>query len=202
MSRVGTGILMLGFLLAAHGAPRHRVEASVTPVGGNTGEIASAREALRQATAALGEDHPVTAFMLRNLALAMQEGGYPNYAEHYAQQSLAILQRHFGASDVSLVPALNVLAEASVAQARYDEARKFAMRAIAIGPDAGAHYATALHNLAAVFHSEGKFQNAAEYYQQALAVREKLFPPGHPYIKMTRAALEQVERSAKVTARR
>jgi tetratricopeptide (TPR) repeat protein len=191
------GILLTGVMLA-HGAPRHKPEAAV----GNAAEIASARDALRQATAALGEDHPVTAFMLRNLALAMQEGGYSNYAEHYARQSLAILERHFGASDVSLVPALNVLAEAAVSQAQYAEARDFARRAIAIGPEAGGHYGTALHNLAAAFQAEGKFRDAAEFYRQSLAIREKVLPAGHPYIRLTRAALEQVQRSERAIAHR
>ena len=186
----------------AHGAPRHKVETPVAPTGGNLAEIAAARDALRQATTALGEDHPVTAFMLRNLALAMQEGGYSNHANHYAQQSLAILERHFGPVDVSLVPALNVLAEAAVSQARYAEAREFAMRAVAIGPGAEAHYGTALHNLGALLQAEGRFQDAAEWYRKALAVREKELPVGHPYIRVTRTALERVQRSAQVMAHR
>ena len=201
MSLVRAGIVMLVVLLA-HGAPGHKVETVVAPPSGHLDEIVSAREAMRKASATFGEDHPVTAFMLRNLALAMEEGGYPNYADHYAQQSLAILERHFGPNDVSLVPALNVLAEAAVMQSRYDDARKFARRAIDIGPDAGAHYATALHNLAATYHAEGKFQDAAEYYRQALAIRGKLLPSGHPYIRLTRAALQQVQRSAKIVAHR
>jgi tetratricopeptide (TPR) repeat protein len=201
MNFVRAGIVMLAALLV-YGAPRHKAEASVESAGGHMDEIASAREALRQASFTLGEDHPITAFMLRNLALAMEEGGYPNYADHYAQQSLAILERHFGPNDVSLVPALNVLAETAVMQSRYGDARKFARRAVDIGPDAGAHYATALHNLAAAYHAEGKFQDAAEYYRQALAIREKLLPPGHPYIRLTRAALNQVRRSAKMIAHR
>jgi tetratricopeptide (TPR) repeat protein len=201
MNWVRAGIVMLSVLLA-YGAPRHKAETSVAPASGRLDEIASARAALRQATGTLGENHPVTAFMLRNLALAMEEGGYPNYAEHYAQQSLAILERHFGSNDVSLVPALNVLAEAAIMQSRYDDARKLARRAVEIGPDAGAHYATALHNLAAAFHTEGRFQDAAEYYRQALAIREKLLPPGHPYIRLTREALDQVHRSAKAIAHR
>jgi tetratricopeptide (TPR) repeat protein len=195
MRPVRAGILLMSVLLA-HGAPRHKTEPAVAAAG-NAGEIASAREALRQATAELGENHPVTAFMLRNLALAMQEGGYSNYAEHYAQQSVAILERHFGPDDISLVPALNVLAEAAASQAHYAEARAFAMRAIAIGPEAGAHYGTALHNLAAVFQAEGRFRDAAELYRQALAVREKMLPSGHPYIRLTLAAMEQVQRSAR-----
>ena len=200
MHRVHAAIL-LATVVSAHSAPRHKTVTAVAPAE-NASEIASAREALHQATAKLGEDHPVTAFMLSNLALAMREGGYFNYAEHYALQAMAILERHFGPDDVSLVPSLNVLAEAAVSQARYSEARKFAMRAVAIGPDAGAHYGTALHNLAAVYQAEGDFQDAAEFYRQALSVREKVLPPGHPYIRLTRAALEQVQRSAKTVARR
>ena len=188
-------------VLLAQGAPR-RTETAAAPAGGQMDEIASARESLRQATAALGEDHPVTAFMLRNLALAMEQAGYANYAERYAQQSLAILERRFGPGDVSLVPALNVLAEAAVKLSKYDDARQYAVRAVAIGPDAGAHYGTALHNLAAIFQAEGRYQEAADYYRQALSVREKLLPPGHPYTQVTREALKQVQHAVKLTARR
>ena len=185
----------------AHGAPRHKTETALAPAE-NASEIASAREALRQATARFGEDHPVTALMLSNLALAMREGGYFNYAEHYARQSLAILERHFGPHDVSLVPPLNVLAEAAVSQAKYAEACEFAMRAIAIGPDAGAHYGTALHDLAAVYQAEGDLTDAAEFYRRALSFREKVLPPGHPYIRLTRMALQQVQRSTRTVAHR
>jgi tetratricopeptide (TPR) repeat protein len=164
--------------------------------------IDSAREAVRASTAALGADHPATAIMLRNLALAFEQGGYHNYGEYYAQRSLAILEASFGPEDVSLVPALNVLTEAYAAQARFSQARGVAMRAVAIGPGAGAHYATALHNLAAIYQSEGNFKEAAEFYRQALTAREALLPPGHPYIQVTRAALRQVQRAGRLTARR
>jgi tetratricopeptide (TPR) repeat protein len=164
--------------------------------------IDSAREAVRESTASLGAEHPATAIMLRNLALAFEQGGYHNYAEYYAQRSLAILESNFGPEDVSLVPALNVLTEACATQARLTQARTLAMRAVAIGPGAGAHYATALHNLAAIFQSEGRFKEAAEFYRQALSAREALLPPGHPYTQVTRAALRQVQRAVRLTARR
>jgi tetratricopeptide (TPR) repeat protein len=191
-----TVCILLTSVLPAHAAPRE--------MGGVVGanEIASARDAWRQATEALGEDHPVTALMLRNLALAMQQGGYSNYAEHYALQALATLQRHFGASDVTLVPVLNVLTEAAVSEGRYAQAREYATRAVAIGPDAGAHFATALHNLAAAFQAEGELTEAAGYFAQALAARQEFLPPDHPYIRLTRAALQHLQRSAKLLAHR
>jgi tetratricopeptide (TPR) repeat protein len=165
-------------------------------------EISSARAAVREATTALGEDHPVTAFMIRNLALAFEQAGYHNYAEHYASQALSILQARFGPHDVSLVPALNVMAEAYVSEGRYTEAREFAMRAVAIGPEAGAHYATALHTLGAVFQGEGQYDKALVYFRRALAERESTLPPGHPFIKVSKMALQGCERAAKLNARR
>jgi tetratricopeptide (TPR) repeat protein len=201
MNRVRTGILLISVLLA-HGAPRPNGETGGMPPEGNAPAIAAARAALRQAAADHGEDHPVTALMLGNLALAMREGGYFNYAERYSRQAIAILERHFGPNDVSLVPALNVLAEAEVSQGRYDEARATAARAVGIGPDAGAHYGTALHNLAAIYQAAGKLHEAADYYRRALAVREKVLPPGHPHTLLTRAALRQVQQTVKTVARR
>ena len=140
--------------------------------------------------------------MLRNLALAFEDAGFHNYAEKYAQRSITILEAQFGPDDASLVPALNVLAEANIAQHHYSEGRRFAMRAVSIGPNAGAHYATALHNLAASYHGEGKLKEAAEYYQKALAARESTLPAGHPYIGVTRSALARVQRAESLSARR
>ena len=194
MKRLCAGILLASLL--GWSATRPAVGTA------DTSEIASAREAVRQSTARLGQDHPVTALMLSNLALAMRQAGYLNYAEHYAQQSLTVLEHRFGPADVSLVPSLNVLAEAAILQGKYAEGRAFALRAIGIGPDAGAHYGTALHNLAAAFQAEGDFRNAAKFYSQALSIRERLLPAGHPFIAMSRNALNQAERSAKVVAHR
>jgi tetratricopeptide (TPR) repeat protein len=134
-----------------------------------TNEIGAAREAVRAAETTYGPAHPATAMMVRNLALAFAEAGYNQQAERYAQQALTILETRFGASDVSLVPSLNVLTEAYAAEGRYTEAARTGLRAIAIGPDAGAHYAVALHNMAAVLERQGKRRQAAGYYTRALA---------------------------------
>ncbi len=201
MSWVRAGMLFIAVALAHAASPRQPVAGTV-PADGNLEEIAKARDEVQRSTAALGPEHPLTAVLLRNLALAMQEGGYANYAEQYGNQSLTILERHFGPNDVSLVPVLNVLTEAAVSQGRYDDARALALRAVAIGPGAEAHFGTALHNLAAVYQAEGNLQEAAGLYRRALAVREKMLPAGHPYIGLTRAALDRVQRLMKVSARR
>jgi len=138
-----------------------------------TNEIGAAREAVHAAETAHGPEHPATAMMIRNLALAFAEAGYNNQAEHYAQQALSILEARFGPSDVSLVPSLNVLTEAYAAEGRYAEAARTGMRAVAIGPEAGAHYAVALHNVAAVLEKQGKRRQAADYFAQSLAAGRK-----------------------------
>jgi tetratricopeptide (TPR) repeat protein len=194
-------MLMVSVVLA-HGAPSHKTDGLIPPVRENGDEIAAAREALRQAVSKHGDDHPVTAMMLSNLALAMREGGYFNYAERYARQSVDILERHFGPGDVTLVPPLNVLTEVAVSQGHYSDARAFANRALAIGPDAEAHYGTALHNLGAIDQAEGRFAEAADAYLRAVAAWRKFLPPGHPFFRITQTALQQVERAAKLTAHR
>lgn len=202
MNWVRNGFLLITAALA-YGAPGNEPGGAVPPATRQTTDgIAAAREALQQATAAYGEHHPATAMMLSNLALAMREAGYNNYAERYAQQAVAILEKHFGPNDVSLAPPLNVLAEAAVSEGRYAEARAFAGRVIALGPAAETHYATALHNMAAAYQAEGRFQEAAEYYRRALAARLQFLSPDHPFVRLDRAALQQVQRSAKMVARR
>jgi tetratricopeptide (TPR) repeat protein len=154
--------------------------------------VRAAREAVEAATRTYGAEHPATAMMVRNLALEFEQAGYANYAEYYARQAATALEAQFGPADPSLVPALNVLAEAEASQGRYADAERTARRAVAIGPSAEAHYATALHNLAAVLAAQGKRREAASVYTQALAARQVALPAGHPYIAITRAALERV----------
>ena len=168
----------------------------------NNDALLSARAAVNEAEGTFGPQHPATAMILRNLALAYQQAGFYNRAEATAQRSLGILDAAFGPADVSLTPVLNVLTETYAAQGRYMEARKFAMRAVAIGPDAGVHYATALHNMGAVFEGAGKLNEAREYYRSALSVRESLLPAGHPFIELTRTALEKVATSTRPHERR
>jgi len=156
--------------------------------------VRAAREAVDTATRTYGAGHPATAMMVRNLALQFEQAGYANYAEYYAQKALATLAAKFGPDDVSLVPALNVLAEAEASQGRLGDAERDARRAVSIGPAADAHYGTALYNLAAVLEAEGKRCEAAATYAQALAAREAALPPDHPYVEAVRAALARVAR--------
>jgi tetratricopeptide (TPR) repeat protein len=154
--------------------------------------VRAAHEAVEAATRAYGAGDPATAMMVRNLALAFEQAGYPNYAEAYARQALTALEARFGADDPSLTPSLNVLAEAEASQRRYAEAERTARRAVEIGPAADAHYGTALYNLGAILEAEGKRGEAAAVYGRALEARHATLVAGHPYITLTREALARV----------
>jgi tetratricopeptide (TPR) repeat protein len=183
-SRVPLGMIWLNAILAAG--------IIVPPAPLTLPGVRAAREAVEAATRTYGPGHPATAMMVRNLALAFEQAGYANYAEYYARQAIAALEAKFGTQDSSLVPALNVLTEAEASQGRYVDAERTARRAVAIGPLAEAHYATALHNLGAVLEAQGKLCEAAAVYSRALAARQAALPSGHPYIAITRASLERV----------
>ena len=168
--------------------------------GRNIEAMATARDAVQKAEHSLGALHPATAMFLRNLALAYEQAGFYSEAEAAATRSVSILERDFGPNDVSLTPGLNVLSESYAAEGRYSDASRAAMRAVAIGLDAGVHYATALHNAAAILEQQGLFVEAGSYYRKALVAREAMLPPGHAFTADTRAALARVEHAVQFAA--
>jgi len=61
--------------------------------------------------------------------------------------------------------------------------------------------ATSLNNLAELYHSQGKYEQAEPLYQRALAIREQALGPNHPNTNATRAnyagLLESMKRKKK-----
>jgi tetratricopeptide (TPR) repeat protein len=197
-------VLFATAIVQQHGTP-YQLNQEVNSLlmqGRNAEAVSTARKAVRAAEDAFGANHPATAMILRNLALAYERTGFYNSAESAAKRSIAILESAFGPNDVSLVPPLNVLTEAYAGEGRYVEARKTASRALTIGPDSAAHYATALHNMGAILESEGRLTEAGEYYRKALDARVAFLPPGHGYTENTRAALERVERTGQIASKK
>ena len=169
--------------------------------GKNVEAVAAGRQAVASAVTTFGAQHPATAMMIRNLAVAYEREGEYGRAEASANRALSILTGLFGETDVSLTPVLNVMVETYALQRRYADAEKLGRRAVAIGAGAGLHYATALHNLGAVLEAEGDRAAARQFYAQALEVRRAMLPASHPYIEQTQTALERVGRKpAKVLA--
>jgi len=157
--------------------------------------IQRAREAVRAAESQYGADHPATAMMMRELALAFEQGGYHQYAEQFATRAIESLEERLGKDDFNLVPVLNVLAEAYASEGRTSEALRVEMRAVGIGPAAGRHYGTALHNAAELLFRDGKLAQSEELFARALAAREATLPAGHPFIEATREELQRVRKA-------
>jgi hypothetical protein len=55
--------------------------------------------------------------------------------------------------------------------------------------------ATILNDLAAVYHVEGHYAEAENFYARALAIREKTLPPGHPYVIVMGQNLAELDRA-------
>jgi len=147
----------------------------------------------------LGHDHPATAMVLRNLALAYSGEGLYRKSEAAALESLRILEVSFGKNDDALVPTLNVLGEALIGQHRLTEAGRVLKRAVAIDAP-GPHGATALHNLGALYQMEGNLPAAKALYKEALARRVALLGADHPVCAATREAIAGLQGRRRNTA--
>lgn len=153
------------------------------------------RRAVDRASSDVGPNDPATAMILRNLALAHLQGGNAQAAEPPVQRALSIMESQFGPSDPSLTPILNVLAECYAATGHIAEALQASERAVSIGPAAGAHYGTALHNLGALREFSGDLDAAATCYRRAVAAKTETLGAGHPYVALSKSALKRVVKS-------
>ena len=196
-------VVIFATAIVQSGSTPYQLNEAVTSLlaqGRNVEAVSTAKKAVQSAEAVFGNNDPATAMIVRNLALAYERAGSYNDAEAAAKRSLATLEFDFGQNDVSLVPVLNVLTETYFSESRYQDASKTARRAIAIGPDAGPHYATALHNNGAILEREGRLIEAAQFYKKALAARQSFLPSGHAHTQDTRAALDRVERAGRLAS--
>lgn len=152
------------------------------------------RQAADRADADLGPKSPTTAMILRNLALAYVEKGKISAAEKSAHRAYTIIESQFGSAEPGLTPILNVLAECYASTGRVAEAEEATKNAVAIGPLAGAHFGTALHNMGALREYSGDLEGAAHYYRRATEVKIETLGAGHPFVELSRAALRRVQR--------
>jgi len=146
--------------------------------------IAALEQALASAEAGFGADHPATAMIMRNLAFAYASAGQLPRAEKLAKRAIAVLEARFGRDDASIVPALNVLGETLIYERRLREALPVLERAVAFGPGAGAHYATALQNLGAALELQGDVGSAQRYYTLAAAERGRRLGSDHSFARL------------------
>jgi tetratricopeptide (TPR) repeat protein len=160
------------------------------------------RCALTAAIQEWGEDHPATAMILGNLAGTEHALGRNSAAEEMALRALAALEKNVGARSILLVPSLNTLGCVYIDTGRYAQAETALKRAIRLGSqDGGAHYATSLHNLAALYQLKGQLDRAEKLYQRALRIRLRLFGPEDPLTLATARNIRALDQASARFAR-
>ena len=155
--------------------------------------VAVFRQAVERAESDFRPADPGTAMIRRNLALAYVQTRDLEAGEKAARLALSAMESRFGSADPGLTPILNVLAECYASAGRTEEAERATERAIAIGPLAGVHFGTALHNLGALHEFSGDADGAASFYRRAIGVKTEALGASHPHVQMSRAALRRVE---------
>ena len=150
------------------------------------------RSAVRIRRVALGEKHPDLAQALGNLGLLLQQRGQLEEAEKLHREALEIRRSAFGARHVAIVQSLGSLGQLKQSQRQFSEAEKllresFTMAAQTAGP---AHPLTAntQQNLAQLL-AETNHPDAESNFRQALEIRRKALPPGHPHLAYTLGGL-------------
>ncbi|KXZ48697.1 hypothetical protein GPECTOR_26g600 [Gonium pectorale] len=128
-----------------------------------------------------GSEHPLTATLLSNTALALKDQGQLNEAEPLLRRALAVREACHGPSHVDTMRSLNNLAGLVEAQGNLEEAELLLRRAAelaagSLGPH-HAHTATALSNLGLALRKAGKLDEAEELFKAALEIRETLLGP-------------------------
>ncbi|WP_238560451.1 CHAT domain-containing protein [Microcystis aeruginosa] len=138
--------------------------------------IPLAEQALAIYKQQLGDNHPVTATSLNNLALLYKSQGRYSEAEPLYKQALAIFKQQLGDNHPDTASSLNNLALLYKSQGRYSEAEPLYQQALAIFKqqlgDNHPDTATGLINLALFYQSQDDIPQAINYLSQGLAVEE------------------------------
>ena len=138
----------------------------------------------------LGDDHPLVAESLYNLAnLYVDQGRFWADVEPLLERALAILEKSLGGDHPLVAQALNNLAALFADQGRLSEAEPLYERSLAIwekslgGDDPDV--AQELNNLALLYARQGRFSEAEALYERSLVIREKLRGGDHPDVAQT-----------------
>ncbi|WP_375327584.1 tetratricopeptide repeat protein [Microcystis sp. BLCC-F210] len=145
--------------------------------------IPLAEQALAIIKQQLGDNHPLTAQSLNNLAFLYDSQGRYSEAEPLYKQALAIIKKQLGDNHPLTAQSLNNLAELYRVQGRYSEAEPLYNQALAIiKQQLGDNHpltAQSLNNLAALYGSQGRYSEAEPLYKQALAIRQQQLGENH-----------------------
>ncbi|MFN7909951.1 MAG: CHAT domain-containing protein [Microcystis sp.] len=146
--------------------------------------IPLAEQALAIIKQQLGDNHPLTAQSLNNLAELYRVQGRYSEAEPLYNQALAISKQQLGDNHPDTAQSLNNLAALYRVQGRYSEAEPLYKQALAIRKqqlgDNHPDTATSLNNMAVLYQSQGRYKEAELLYKQALAIFKQQLGDNHP----------------------
>ncbi|WOB68404.1 tetratricopeptide repeat protein [Microcystis aeruginosa LE3] len=146
--------------------------------------IPLAEQALAIIKQQLGDNHPLTAQSLNNLALLYYSQGRYSEAEPLFKEALAIRKQQLGDNHPDTATSLNNLAGLYRVQGRYSEAEPLYKEALAIWKqqlgDNHPDTASSLNNLAGLYRVQGRYSEAEPLYKEALAIWKQQLGDNHP----------------------
>ncbi len=162
--------------------------------------------AIRERT--LGPEHADVGTTLNNLGVLYAAQGRYAEAEHFSQRALAVREKALGPQHTSVGEALNNLAMLFESQGRYADAERLLLRALAIHREATGpitpgmtlgpalrDLAVTLNNLAGLYHTQGRYADAAEAFKTIASLRELMVGPHHADVATALHNIGEVYRS-------
>ena len=144
----------------------------------------------------LGDNHPLVATSLNNLAELYYFQGRYTEAEPLLLEALDLRKRLLRDNHPDLATSLNNLAYLYKSQGRYKEAEPLYLEALELFKrllgDNHPDVARSLNNLARLYNSQGKYEEAEPLYLQALAIAEQALGENHPTTVRIRENLESL----------
>ncbi|MEM7353034.1 MAG: serine/threonine-protein kinase [Acidobacteriota bacterium] len=170
-----------------------RVQAALLSVMGQVyrrhGELPKARalleESLRLRRESQETEDPYLARSLNNLALVLHDNGEYRAAELHLREALTIYREIQPVDEKAIAAVLGNLANAVLANGEVDRGAELFGESLAMKRRLGAgesSLARGLHGLARGLREQGQLDQADTAYRQALAIRQRLYPPPHPSV--------------------
>jgi tetratricopeptide (TPR) repeat protein len=134
----------------------------------------------------LGENHPVTAASLNDLALLYELIGRYHESEMLHKQSLRIREEFLDINHLDTAQSLNNLAELYRVAGKYANAEPLYLRSLGIWEQQlGRNHsqtAISMNNLALLYESTCRYSEAESLYLESLAIRESQLEVNYPHI--------------------
>lgn len=145
--------------------------------------LATLKRAFEAARQTYGENHPIFAQIISELALHFHESDGMEKAETYYRRSEAIFEKVYGGDSKDLAVLLNNFGAFYWEQERYDEAEPLYLRSLRINEkifEPGHNSIThSVNNLGLIYWKRGQFEKAEASLSQALKNWEGQFGPDH-----------------------